>query len=313
MTGRQVALVGASGFIGRHVLDELRSRGILVHEVRAPHWRSTSRTANDLRREADALDLAALTDSLRSSDVVINAAGAATATGSDADALVGANALLPVALARATHEQARLVHISSAAVQGRAEVLDESRRYAPFSPYSLSKVLGESVLEVRPGTTCFRPTSVHGLDRPVTQRLHRVLSSRAGSVAGRGELPTPQALVQNVAAAIVEVALESQTPPDVVLQPAEGITCRDLVVLLGGHEPVHVPVPIARAVVGTGFLVGRGSGRVSATARRVEMMWFGQRQAASWLSGQGWTPPLGRAGWADLGRQLGARDRGPDG
>lgn len=308
MTGQSVALLGASGFIGRHILHELRSRGMHVSELHVPRWRSTARSVSDLVSEAEGLDLSTLTDLLMPNALVINAAGASMATGSDMNSLVGANALLPAALARATPAHTRVVHVSSAAVQGRAAILDESRRYAPFSPYSLSKVLGESVLAVRPGAVCFRPTSVHGWDRSVSRSLHRVLASPLSSVGGCGDAHTPQALVENAAAAIAEVALASR-PPQVVLQPSEGLTCRDLAVLLGGKEPLRVPMPVARTMLRVGGTVGSRSALATGLVRRAEMMWLGQDQSVSWLTKRGWVPPVGRDGWVELGRRLAEESR----
>jgi hypothetical protein len=56
---------------------------------------------------------------------------------------------------------------------------------------------------------------------------------------------------------------------------------------------------IARATIGR-------LPRFAADLRRVELLWFGQRQADSWLTLQGWQPPVGVEGWRDLA----ARARG---
>jgi UDP-glucose 4-epimerase len=301
----RVAVLGASGFIGSAVVEALQRHGASVTAVRAPRLRSTGRSPAAIAAELQTHDvratLTALREALRECEAVVNAAGVAHATSAWDPEMVGANALLPLVVADARPTGARLVHVSSVAVQGRGRVLDESATYAPFSPYSTSKALGEQALEQCPEVVVFRPTSVHGAGREVTRALLKVLSSPAASVAGRGDRATPQVLVQNVADAVAFVTLSTETPPRVVLQPSEHLTVRELVTVLGGREPKHVPTSVARLLVALSAWLGRWSGPVAATSRRLEMMWFGQEQSASWLEGR-WSAPVGREGWRELSR-----------
>jgi dTDP-4-dehydrorhamnose reductase len=232
-------------------------------------------------------------------EAVVNAAGLATPTGSGDD-LFGADALLPGVLARAVGDSVRLVHVSSAAVQGRRPVLDETSTREPFSPYSSAKALGEELLlSQRPASTCFRATSVHGRGRSVTASLVRLAGSPLASVAGAGDGPTPQVLVENVGDAVAYLALCEEQPPAIVLQPSEGMTTADLVRVLGGREPRRVPVRLARGLVAGGHLVGARVPAVAGMTRRVEMLWFGQRQSPGWLDAR-WTPVAGPEKWKDL-------------
>ena len=298
-----VAVVGASGFIGDAVARALRARGARVIGVEAPRLTTSARTLDALRDElhSDSVSRAMerLSLSLQRAERVVNAAGISAATSGLDDALVGANALLPAALEAARPSGARLVHLSSAAVQGRREVLDESWDQQPFSPYSTSKAWGERLLNGADAAVVFRPTSVHGMGRPVTQSLVRVLSSPWASVAGEGDRPTPQVLVENVGDAVAEVTLSSDPPPSVVLQPGEGLTTAELVRVVAGREPHHVPVPMARALLGACTLAGQASGTFAVMGRRVEMLWFGQCQGPSWLEGR-WQAPVGLDGWRRL-------------
>lgn len=299
----EVVVLGGSGFVGGAVVKALERRGASVRSVGSPRLRSAHRDlaglASELTQAPVSDVIADLRRSLSGATVVVNAAGLAAAT-ADGDVLYGADALLPGVVAAAVPQGARFVHVSSAAVQGRRLILDETTEVAPFSPYSAAKALGEQLVLRRGGeTVAFRPTSVHGRDRQVTTTLRRVLSSPVASVAGIGDSPTPQVLVGNAGDAIAFVSLARDSPPSVVLQPAEGLTTGDLVRLLGAREPWHVPVPLARAIVGSLAMAGRSSGRIAGIARRLEMMWFGQPQQVGWLDGR-WTAPLEREAWKEL-------------
>ena len=69
-------------------------------------------------------------------------------------------------------------------------------------------------------------------------------------------------------------------PPRVSLQPWEGWTTASLLRELGGREPRHLPAGPARVLVRAGYLLSRLlGGRGRAAVRRLELVWFGQRQS----------------------------------
>ncbi|WP_299930994.1 NAD(P)-dependent oxidoreductase [uncultured Nocardioides sp.] len=302
MTAR-VAVLGASGFVGRHVTDALRSRGAEVVAVRAPRLLTAARSVEELQAELASPGVVTVVESMRGELIgcaaVVNAAGVADATGGG-DALYGADALLPGVVALAAPGESRVLHVSSAAVQGRRPVLDESEDAAPFSDYSEAKALGEQVVRgVRLDAVVYRPTSVQGPGRRITQQLARVAASRFACVAGQGERPTPQVLAENVADAIAFVTLTEEVPPPVVLHPGEGLTTASLLEMLGSHRPLHVPEPVARALLAVLFSMGGRSSRVAGMARRIELLWFGQEQEHGWLTGR-WTAPVGMERWKGI-------------
>lgn len=298
----RVALVGASGFVGSAVRSALELYGVDVVPISAPRLSTTARSCGELAAELAAPAIQELVSGLRGRmsdcDVVVNAAGVAQSSGGG-DKMFGANALLPGVLALAVRASARFIHISSAAVQGRRKMLDQSDARTPFSPYSESKALGEELLGIAgPKVVIYRPTSVHGVDRPVTQSLIKALRSPVASVAA-GSRPTPQVLVGNVGDAVAFLALYEYRLPPVVLHPWEGLTTRDLYRVLNGRRPVVIPMPIARTLIAVAYLVARWSSTAAATVRRIEMLWLGQGQGPSWLDDR-WVPPLGRDAWKDL-------------
>lgn len=277
----KIAVVGGSGFVGRRIVRHLSNIADVV-EVVAPRLTSEATSVCAIHQEAAGLDFA-----LPSADVVVNAAGLATPGGSARSALTGANALLPVTLAQsADRHGARLVHLSTAAVQGRAHVLDCEATYAPETPYARSKALGEMALMAMglQRLTIHRATSVHGAGRATTVALARAARHPAVMVAAPGDDPSPQVHVESVARAIAAIVM-SESAPMVTLQPSEGITTSGIIRILGGREPRLVPRVAARIAVERAYDLSRlGShARLRAQARRLEMLLFGQGQAPGWL------------------------------
>ncbi len=293
------AVLGASGFIGSSLEEALTRAGVTVRFVKAPRLSARSSDASGILAEAAALrDVRQdLSGELGGVDVVINAAGLATPTGADSPELRGANALLPVVIADAADDAGarRFIHLSSAAVQGHRPLLDESPQVEPFSAYSRSKALGEAALAARaPGTcqvTSLRATSVQGASRQTTASLVRVASTPLSSVAGRGESPSPVSSVDALCAFVLAAGRYSGSVPPVILQPWEGATVASVLSAAGGRRPLHLPVWLCRAALRAGYLVSGLLGeRLHGTLRRVEMMWFGQRQEPGWAEATGNVP-----------------------
>jgi nucleoside-diphosphate-sugar epimerase len=309
MTGQTIALLGGTGFVGGAVAEALRAKQCDARIVTSPRLTTTARSTSGLAAEALRLHdvVEQLAGRFRGCSVVINAAGDPDASSLDADALFGANALLPLVILMAAREAGvpRVVHVSSAVVQNDRAVLDESDSMDPFSTYSASKIAGEQVVATAAGESTavvrYRPPSVHAPGRRVTRMIARIASSPFASVARPGTQATPQALLTNVADAVTYLALAEHAPPPVVIHPWEGMTARGLMVSLGGgHTPKLIPAALARGLVRLAKVVGRVHPPTAANARRLELLWLGQRQADSWLTRDGWQPPLGRDAWSEL-------------
>lgn len=294
------SVIGGSGFVGTAVTRALADAGIGMRTVRAPRLRSEAATTDALLHEADGLAgvVDGLAEDLRGSTVVVNAAGAATPRSAASSGLTGANALLPVLIARACAAAGvrRLVHLSSAAVQGNRAVLDESAATEPFSPYSRSKALGEQALvsEHHGGleVVLVRATSVQGPERPTTTALVRLAASPLASVASPGTAPSPITSVDALAELVLAVGSHDGPVPPIVLQPWEGMTVRTVLESAGG-TPLLLPPGLCRLVLRAGYAVSELlRERLHGSIRRVELMWFGQDQVAGWTESAGITLPF---------------------
>jgi len=316
VTGKPIVVVfGATGFVGRATVEALRDRGAAVRTSRTP--RLPLPHANQVREAVatnDAL-VAEIAQMLSGADAVVNAAGNPDASLRDEASLMAANALVPAVLAKAIRSAGvpRFVHVSSAVVQGPAPRLDQSANTAPFSAYSRSKVLGELLVQefASPSTVVYRPPSVHAPDRRVSRMTARIARSPISSVARPGSSPSPQTLLTNVADAIAFLATAEAQPPAIVAHPSEGLTTASLLTYLGGRQPLEIPRALARVAIAILTAGGKALPQIAANARRVEMLWFGQSQAPSWLTEAGWSPPAGHDAWKDLGRLLADSSAGP--
>ncbi|MFJ6112181.1 NAD-dependent epimerase/dehydratase family protein [Dietzia maris] len=300
----RIVVVGASGFVGSAVRGVLEQQGHEVIQLRAPRVSMNG-------GQGDQGDYAGLVDLVRAlvagADSVVICSGNPDASEQDLGVLVAANALSPAIVASSAKLAGvtRLIYVSSAAVQGRRSVLDESEETEAFSPYAYSKSEGERrVKEAYPQAIIYRPPSVHAVTRRVTSMTARIAASPIATVAAPGYQRSPQALIGNVASAIAFLATTELAPPPVVIHPWEGLTAFDVMELLGGKRPKVLPRGIARAITSGLELAGRKLPVIAANARRVEMLWFGQGQADSWLTEAGWSPPHGRDAWRELGRAI---------
>ncbi|MFI7483239.1 NAD-dependent epimerase/dehydratase family protein [Kocuria sp. M1R5S2] len=297
MTSTTWAVLGATGFVGSATVARLQADGQTVVPVSAPRLASGAHTVHHLLQQAGRLEsvIDYLAESFAGAHVVVNAAGLAAPDQTHEESLIGANALLPVLVALAARRTSvrRVVHISSAAVQGDVDVLDETPTVRPFSPYSFSKALGESALlklrrdwtdEQRvPALTVLRGTSVQGSGRRTTARLARFASSPLSSVAGDGTAHTPVTSVHALAEFVSRLGRHPEPLPPVVLQPWEGATTASILRDAGRREPHHLPGPLCRLVVDTGFALSALAGhRWHGLFRRLEVTWFGQRQVRGW-------------------------------
>lgn len=295
---RRWAVVGASGFVGSGVARHLRGRGYDVVELAAPRLEYEVRVLDGSVIVESAITdpaVGTVASQLDGVDVVINAAGAAAPGEGSTRQLWGANAYLPAVLAYASRQvgAARFVQLSSAAVQGRTRTLDETARYAPFSPYSRSKAVGELGLlalaasdpHATGGVVILRATSVQGTGRSTTQNLRRLAGSRLASVAAPGDQPSVVSSLHCLAETIEMIGAEQGEVPGIVVQPWEGLSVAEVLRVAGDErQPFVLPRWLCSVLLAVGYLAGRLAPQFAGRSRRLEMMWFGQSQVSGWAS-----------------------------
>lgn len=297
--GRAI-VVGASGFVGSHVARRLRDDGWEATAVAPPRLSlSPGSTSDDVRRAVLAHESAVidLSQALGEVDVVVNAAGIAAPDSRRGASLTGANALLPAIIVAAAQRAGsrRFVHVSSAEVQGRRAVLDESAETAAFSPYTHSKALGESALlaavagadDSAPEVVIVRATAIQGPGRPITNRLRRFASSRLASIATAGDRPSPVSSIDGLSSFVSLVVRCPSDVPTIVLQPSEGLTNTEVLLLAGGRTPRRIPPAVGRVVIALGYLLGAVVTGVRVATYQLETVLFGRPHDAAWARSVG--------------------------
>lgn len=308
----KVIVVGPTGFVGSAVAAQLED-DYEVHGLHAPRIivdPATSPTGSTVvehwQQQPAYEDLVA---ALGGASAVVNCAGLAAPGSRNSAALLGANAAMPALLYAAAEEAGveRLVHVSSAAVQGRRRLLDESNDFDLITPYAASKAAGEELLEAaarRCGDTrllIYRATSVQGAKRSMTASLARFARLPVVPVVGSGSQPLPLALISNVAAAI-GFLLSHRAPAGRYVHPWEGMTVARILAALGGRgKRVHLPERLVSKGIDAAFGVGRLSSGIAAIAKRAELLALGQGVGTSSLTDLGFVPPVGYEGYEQLG------------
>jgi nucleoside-diphosphate-sugar epimerase len=307
MDRMRIAIFGR-GFVGRAAARALNPAHEVIH-FPAPRLRSADATPISATEAVDQfLDTQRyrdLTVALSGTDCVLNCAGLADPACSDLPRLFGANAALPQVLHAATVQAGgtRYVHVSSAAVQGRTPVVDESFTFEGFSPYAASKSLGEILLSQCLGTidtVIYRATSVQGLDRAMTRSLTRYATLPLIPIVGEGNQRLPLSLIDNVGAALAFLATE-HLPSGCYIHPWEGVTTESLFLALAPRPKfLRLPAKPVRVALEALYAASRVRRELAAVARRAELLFCGQDVACSSLTKHGFHPPVGVEGYERL-------------
>lgn len=284
-------ILGASGFVGSALVERVRQT-LPVIPIAAPRIRSTEdHSLTALRAQAQKLEhiVSSLSKSIPAHSIVVNAAGVANPGAGASSDLYGANSVLPglVAAAACQSGAARVIHLSSAAVQGNVARITTDLVDTGFSPYADSKAKGEHLFlesSDSSGNGCVvRATSVQGPGRRTTLQLQRVARSALSSVAYPGTQPTVVSSVEGLVDFIVALANAEGPLPRVIVQPWEGGTANSVLELAGnGRRPIVLPRSVCRTFLSVSRKVLPLTGhRYAGHIRRLELMWFGQDQDRS--------------------------------
>jgi len=230
----KVLIVGAGGFIGRHVQAMLRdlSHGVVAHV----HSRDGE------------LDEGSLPSGL---DAVVNCAGRLGGQGATPAEMREANVALPSRLGRLCASRGTpMVHLSTPGVTGLLPDAREDLPHSPWGEYERTKAEAEATLErmLSPKLlTVLRPDFVYGPGDTHKLAMFRQASRGWFPLVGRGRALLRPTYVSDVARAVAESLPGGRLAGSLYnIGGPEVVSVRDLVGLIGGalgRRVIALPVP----------------------------------------------------------------------
>lgn len=263
-----VLVTGASGFVGRTVLEGLGARNVAVRAV-SRRSRSEATSPGPVRWwRADLATEDGWDRLIEGTDTIVHLAGN-PGTGGEAE-MMRANCEWTAALARRAIKAGvrRFVYASTVRVYGRQQVVGAETAADPADAYGRSKLAAEDALlaEAHGGemaTSILRPPFVFGADRAGLFSL-MAIAARHGIPLPLGALHNRRSLINagNLGDLIAAAALEAPAGGSYRLPAAEGFdpTYGELFRLLGdalGGRARTFPVPGPMLGLGARMLWGQ--------------------------------------------------------
>lgn len=254
-----IAVTGASGFIGRHVMNALTQRG--DHVTAIPH----------------PFDRAVLARSLQGTAVVVHLAGVVSAV-RERD-FFDANAASTQVVAEACRDAgARLVHISSLAAAGPAPASaprSEDEPAAPVNAYGRSKLAGERAVIGTTGLswTILRPGVVYGPGDRALRPLFEYARRRVLPLVGAGDAAYTFIYVADAVRAILAAIDRGAPGATIFVGHPQPVSPRELMAAICDVAHVRativpIPRPVSWLAAQVGEITGRMTGRPAIINRR---------------------------------------------
>lgn len=249
---RRIAVTGATGFIGRHLVAHLSAGDNEIRAVVRPESRHSLPAGATVVRVG--LDASTLGNAFDGVDAVVHLAGLVSTSEDRAYTAVNVEGTRAVAEA-ARAAGARMIHVSSLAAAGPAPALQprvESDPPAPVTSYGRSKLESERIVSSLAGLDwmILRPGVVYGPADRAMLPLFRLAKLGLLPLVGRGDAAYTVVHVGDVVRAI-EAALAPAGGRDTLFvghpHPA---TAREIVTAVRtavGRPAFIVPIPMALA------------------------------------------------------------------
>jgi len=248
----RVAVTGASGFIGRHVMTRLASRGDTAIAVPRPFAHDT------------------LLAAFRAADLVVHLAGVVATT--DEQVYIDGNVTAAARVAEAARDAGvHLVHVSSLAAAGPAPSAAphvESDPPSPITRYGRTKLDGELAVKATSGLrwTVLRPGVVYGPGDRALVPLFRMARSGLLPLVGRADAAYTFIYIDDMVDAVLAAVDRAPAGATMFVGHPEPVTPRALVEQVreaaGARAAiVRVPQALLRIAAWGGDVAGALRGR----------------------------------------------------
>lgn len=294
----KVLLTGASGFVGSHILDSLRARGVATAVLLRPtsdrHLIKVHLQAVEVRSGSIG-DLESLRSAMADVTHIIHCAGCTRASRTsefyDANHL-GAQNVVKAVNSLGTQIQ-RLVHVSSLAVAGPgtpSQPARESDTPRPVSEYGKSKLAGELAVrqECRVPFTILRPPAVYGPRDsgflPMFKAVRNHLLPRPSSRQSLS-LVFVRDLAEGVVACLDHAAAVGKT---YFVASDEITTGRQMAEEIASQTGSWtIPFPLPAAVLWPVCLVQEAASRITGKPSLLNLQKFSELRAPGWVCDPG--------------------------
>ena len=289
----KVLLTGASGFVGSHILDSLRTRGIDTVVLLRPtsDRRLLASHLPDLEvRNGSITDPGTLPAALQGITHVVHCAGCTRAVhSSEFDAINHGGTRNLVEAANAQGGVGRFLHISSLAVTGSATPARPAREDDPPHPvsaYGRSKLAAEEAVRehCRVPFTILRPPAVYGPRDYAFLPMFKAVRNHILPSPGRSQalsLVFVRDLAEAVATCLVHPAAVGRT---YFVAGNEQVTARDLASVIARQmDRWTVPLPLPAFVLWPVCLGQELFSRITGRAMLLNLQKFAELRAPGWV------------------------------
>ena len=256
---RTVALTGATGFVGGHLIRNLTEAGWTVRALTRRPVAASDQIPPDVNWiRGDLENIPALEELVSGSEAVIHCAASIKALDTGGFFKANAEGTGRIAkIAAGLSRPPRFLYVSSVAA-----------RHPEISDYAASKRAGEEILEQlsdRLTWTAIRPGAVYGPGDRETLTMFKMAAARFAAVPGKGTGRVSLVHVSDLVAAIVtllDAPVNNGTIFEVDDGQPGGYTLRSLYETLGGHMDrraffLNVPKPVLSAVAACNSTISR--------------------------------------------------------
>ncbi|MFN3232578.1 MAG: NAD-dependent epimerase/dehydratase family protein [Alphaproteobacteria bacterium] len=255
--GSRIALTGATGFVGKHLLQLLVDTGYRVSALTRRDPTLQHNNVDWVRGDLD--DKPALQSLVRNADAVVHVAGLIKARRKQDFFNVNVRGTWSVLEAlQQSDRPTRFIHISSLAA-----------REPGLSHYAASKAEAEAAIKASPAATdwtILRAPGIYGPGDEETLFFFQTAMSRLPILPGSRSARTSLVHVHDFNRAIL-TALESPAligrTADVHDDAPNGYLLKDVLALINSEaaNPVHIPGLLLRALGGANLVIGRALNR----------------------------------------------------